>query len=282
MDLNSVFKQQLDLYELLDFRVKSPDDLVKLTAFQIKRKFRHQALKYHPDKNKGNPDAALRFHLVDEAAKLLSNSTAKKAYDSWYIGNFLKRRKADEHIELQRAKLHARERAASPKTQGTFDLATYEEYGHLLRKLKHFEVPYGDWRNFDKNPSSPKHKLQESSTLRLELSNNKILRNKDHLIDLLSEEFQATVFNLYYSSRNDYANDSFIVAYASFNNIQDTLRIVKTWNTNKSSNSTRGALWSHLEDISPKVDPSIFSFKHKTDLHPAIQQRLANEAVQID
>ncbi|CEP64359.1 U2-type spliceosomal complex subunit CWC23 LALA0_S11e02300g [Lachancea lanzarotensis] len=282
MDLDSAIRQQLDLYQTLDIQIKAPDDLSKVTSLQIRRKFRQKALRYHPDKNPDSPDAASKFQLLDETVKLLENATTRKVYDSWYYENFLKRREININTELQRKRLQSRERAAVSQPYQSINLSEYEKYGNTLRKMKHFKIPYGDWRHIEKNPSTLKHKLQDSCTLRLELSNNKLLQSKDQLRDLVSNQFQAAIFDLYYSSRNDYENDSTIVSYVIFETIEDTLRILENWNTRHNSLLLQSALGKYLEDISPKVDPSIFTFDREVELLPEIQQRLANDTIQLD
>ncbi|SCU95821.1 LAFA_0G02498g1_1 [Lachancea sp. 'fantastica'] len=281
MDLEAALKQRVDLYKTLDIEIVTPDDLSKVTSLQIRRKFRQKALRYHPDKNP-DQDAAVKFRLLNEAVEILENSATRKAYDSWYNGNFIKQREVDRNIQLQREKLHLREEAAVSQPYQSLDLSDYEKYGQTLRKMKHFKIPYGDWRHIEKNPSMPRHKLQEICTLRLEITNTGLLRSKDHLRDLASSEFQAAIFDLYYSSRNDYKNDSTIVSYVVFEKIEDVLRILNLWYAKQNPSESRGVLWNYLEDISPKVNPSVFSFDRQVDISPEIRQRVANEAIQLD
>ncbi len=47
----------------------------------IKKAFRKLALKYHPDRNKDNPEAEAKFKQVNEAYAVLSDSEKKKQYD---------------------------------------------------------------------------------------------------------------------------------------------------------------------------------------------------------
>ncbi len=48
---------------------------------QIKRAYRRLALKYHPDKNKGNPDAEQKFIEVSNAYEILRDPDRRRAYD---------------------------------------------------------------------------------------------------------------------------------------------------------------------------------------------------------
>jgi curved DNA-binding protein CbpA len=52
------------LYELLDIPKTSTDQ-------EIKKKYRRLALKYHPDKNPGNPEAEEMFKKINQEQKHL-------------------------------------------------------------------------------------------------------------------------------------------------------------------------------------------------------------------
>jgi len=53
------------------------------TADEIKKAFRKLALKYHPDKNKGDRDAEEHFKEINEAYAVLSDPEKRKQYDSY-------------------------------------------------------------------------------------------------------------------------------------------------------------------------------------------------------
>ncbi|WP_315076463.1 DnaJ domain-containing protein [uncultured Clostridium sp.] len=48
---------------------------------EIKKAFRNLAKKYHPDKNKDNPDAIEMFQQINEAYEILSNESSREEYD---------------------------------------------------------------------------------------------------------------------------------------------------------------------------------------------------------
>lgn len=53
------------------------------TAEEIKKAYRKQAMKYHPDKNKGDATAEKKFKEVNEAYQTLSDEGKRKQYDTF-------------------------------------------------------------------------------------------------------------------------------------------------------------------------------------------------------
>lgn len=64
-----------DYYEILQVGNKASVD-------EIKREFKKLALKYHPDKNPGDSEAAVRFRDLAEAYAILSDDKKRKDYDA--------------------------------------------------------------------------------------------------------------------------------------------------------------------------------------------------------
>ena len=108
--------KDLDLYLLLEIAQDA-------TEKDIRKAYRKKSLKCHPDKNPDDPNAAKIFHQLTEALAVLTDATARKAYD-----NVLKARKANElrnrQLDQKRKKLkdqlEARETEAAKEAKDTF------------------------------------------------------------------------------------------------------------------------------------------------------------------
>ncbi len=74
----------MDYYETLGTKKGS-------TPTEIKKAYRKLALKYHPDKNKGDTKAEEKFKEISEAYAVLSDPEKKKQYDLYGSTNFHQR-----------------------------------------------------------------------------------------------------------------------------------------------------------------------------------------------
>ena len=111
--------KDLDLYLLLEV---SPDASEK----EIKKAYRKKSLKCHPDKNPDDPKAAETFHQLSEALAILTDETARKAYD-----NVLKARKANE---LRNRQLDEKRRKLKDSLEAREIQAANEERNKLFAK----------------------------------------------------------------------------------------------------------------------------------------------------
>uniref|UniRef100_V5GLP0 Putative lethal tumorous imaginal disc protein n=1 Tax=Ixodes ricinus TaxID=34613 RepID=V5GLP0_IXORI len=65
-----------DYYEVLGVSRNSNQKDIKKAYYQL-------AKKYHPDTNKGDPEAAKKFQEVSEAYEILSDDSKRQQYDQW-------------------------------------------------------------------------------------------------------------------------------------------------------------------------------------------------------
>ena len=63
---------------------------------EIKKAYRKLAMKYHPDRNKGNKDAEAKFKDISEAYAVLSDKEKRKQYDTFGSEGFQNRFSQDE------------------------------------------------------------------------------------------------------------------------------------------------------------------------------------------
>lgn len=66
---------QTDPYKVLDVSEGA-------TVEEIKKAFRREALRWHPDRNPGNPDAEKRFVCASEAYEILRDPEKRRAFDA--------------------------------------------------------------------------------------------------------------------------------------------------------------------------------------------------------
>ena len=170
LDLEGIYAQQINLYEELDIKIESSPQDVPLAL--IKKQYRKMALMYHPDKQPDSSSAIHKFHMLSLATHILTDESSRAAYDKWLerrIGN-------DEQRNELINQLNERESRAQKKGRTHFakDITHIQEYGSTLRKMKHFKIPYGDWKTLNLSQTTQKsspepHKYYDSSTLRIEV-----------------------------------------------------------------------------------------------------------------
>ena len=79
-----------DYYKILNLESS------KITPQELKIAYRESAKKYHPDININDEFAEERFKDINEAYRVLSNSTSKRKYDRIWNNNVGKKKKYEE------------------------------------------------------------------------------------------------------------------------------------------------------------------------------------------
>ena len=74
----------MDYYKVLGVEKSS-------SQTEIKKAYRKLALKYHPDKNKGDKDSEAKFKEISEAYAVLSDAEKKRQYDTYGSAGFRQR-----------------------------------------------------------------------------------------------------------------------------------------------------------------------------------------------
>ncbi|XP_050524232.1 dnaJ homolog subfamily C member 5 homolog isoform X2 [Daktulosphaira vitifoliae] len=66
---------------------------------EIKRTYRKLALKYHPDKNTGNPEAEEKFKEINKAYRILTDASKRNIYDNYgSLGLYIAEQFGEENV----------------------------------------------------------------------------------------------------------------------------------------------------------------------------------------
>ncbi|KAK2529144.1 hypothetical protein Q9966_009463 [Columba livia] len=69
------------------------------TSDDIKKSYRKLALKYHPDKNPDNPEAAEKFKEINNAHAILTDATKRNIYDKYgSLGLYVAEQFGEENV----------------------------------------------------------------------------------------------------------------------------------------------------------------------------------------
>ncbi|XP_053608729.1 dnaJ homolog subfamily C member 17 [Plodia interpunctella] len=101
--------EDVDLYAILDLQITA-------TESEIKKAYRKKALQCHPDKNPDDPKAAETFHELSRALEILTDKSAREAYDKVLRAKAaakLRHQQLDSKRQKLKEDLERREREAS-------------------------------------------------------------------------------------------------------------------------------------------------------------------------
>jgi molecular chaperone DnaJ len=72
---------RLDYYAILGVSPQASDE-------EIKKVYRQLALKYHPDRNQGNPEAETKIRQINAAYEILGNPETRRSYERLRFGGY--------------------------------------------------------------------------------------------------------------------------------------------------------------------------------------------------
>lgn len=117
---------------------------------ELKKAYRNLSMKYHPDRNKDNPNATLKQQEINEAYYILGNAEKKAVYDIEYVqyqefvrNSTKQKQERDTETAEQNNKQRERQRADNNHRNQT----SYEEFEVFDERLK-------DWMTEAKRQAS--------------------------------------------------------------------------------------------------------------------------------
>ncbi|SMN21730.1 similar to Saccharomyces cerevisiae YGL128C CWC23 Component of a complex containing Cef1p, putatively involved in pre-mRNA splicing [Maudiozyma saulgeensis] len=275
--VSDVVDKNIDLYAVLGLdvaEVSNRGGTQQISTEEIRSRYKQMTLVYHPDKNvAGGDDNSSKFHEINLAMQLLTDKSMKSEYDHWYHRKFFLQKQEN-----------------NPHTYKNDDLiATVQEYGEMLRKMKHFKVPFGDWSlkgkdvesqstgNSDNGNDKESH-FYDSATLRLEFDGDPIalstILEKSQLRRFLLETTNSQIIvndihDIYYSSRNDVKQGT-VVSYIEITTPERASSLLRSWQNNPAGFSTDNRI--KLSSMAPRVPIHYYSDIDipPTELNPQI------------
>lgn len=114
----------MTLYDILGVKKKSTDS-------EIRKAYRKLAVKYHPDRNKDNPDAEEKFKEITKAYEILGDLDKRQYYDN--IGKKLKGTDLESVFEMLNSMFERQN--SIPKVVATVEMTTRELYSEQEKTI---------------------------------------------------------------------------------------------------------------------------------------------------
>ncbi|KAM5545556.1 hypothetical protein V8D89_000594 [Ganoderma adspersum] len=160
-------EEDVNPYELLGLSIEA-------TEQEIKTAYRQRSLKVHPDRNRGNPDAARKFHELHQAQELLLDPLRRMALDAKlrikearktrYATYDAKRKGLVEELEeRERALKKARLESETEKKQRLRENERIMEEGRQLREQRE-----RDLQRKEQERETLQQKVQQEATTGVE------------------------------------------------------------------------------------------------------------------
>lgn len=290
--VKTVIGQRLDLYKLLELNYKDykgNDDAA--TTHSLKKQYRKLSLRYHPDKNPG-PEYIDRFHLLNLAITVLADPAKKAEYDQWvaqylYPDNGLSEAEQTRREALVQ-KLNASERKVREDNQGgnVADIGKIQNYGEKLRRMAHFGLGFGDWRNLDEHISRATTNTIEDATTDKEVCTLRAVfdfqsienitdpNNLRRYMNEVFPEYMYDIDEIRYSSNNVYDGEEDIVVYIV---LKDPIKTGRLYHQIKRNPPDA------FVEIEPYISPKLFeSFSKEIPLNDHVKNLLRGVPEVID
>lgn len=127
-----------DLYKILGVAKTANAD-------EIKKAYRSQAMKYHPDRNPGNKDAEEKFKKINAAYSILADDSKRKEYDMYGSANDNRQQQNSYGYNGYKYQYHGNEQYQDPFEQwfkesqnynwrGQYDYETSDNYYRKPKK----------------------------------------------------------------------------------------------------------------------------------------------------
>ncbi|XP_060804148.1 dnaJ homolog subfamily C member 17 isoform X2 [Amyelois transitella] len=123
--------EDVDLYAILDLQISA-------TESEIKKAYRKKALQCHPDKNPDDPKAAETFHELSRALEILTDKSAREAYDKVLKAKAaakIRHQQLDSKRQKLKEDLERREREASSGS-GAINLTDEQKLAAEIERLQ--------------------------------------------------------------------------------------------------------------------------------------------------
>lgn len=238
--LSAAIEAARDLYKDLGCTIDSVATLRSISLKQLRKNYRQIALRFHPDKQIAYKATDDRFVRAKEAFEILSDTYSRQNYNSWFESQFLTCAELQNSLVAANTCEHARQK----------DLQQFQEHSQLLRKLRHFKIPYGDWESINCLSRDTTHRFKDSCTLRIKMLKPLALNDTSKLRALFARA-SIPISSLRYSSSNNYE----MVVYVTLLTVETTKELLKNW-------ESKPELSEHIESISPYIEVSYFGFPH--------------------
>jgi len=124
----------VDYYALLG--VEAGKDPASVSLKAINKAYKKLALKWHPDKNKDDPDAPARFEVLQRSVETLRDENLRRVYDEKYLNikrEQLRAEEMDANTRTMKLDLTRREREAKEKNAQKL---AQENRERILQKLR--------------------------------------------------------------------------------------------------------------------------------------------------